>query len=161
MTEFLHSKFKIKIDLITKYGYVAEKKLSTKLIGECGVNLKDPIYVKVCARKVSDDVIVQGEFSVNAVVACARCLREIEYIIKKDNYFRYFKKPYGENINLTESLREDIMVSLPIRVLCQKDCKGLCPHCGTDLNKGSCECSPQEEQSSESVFDILGDAFEK
>ena len=159
--EFLPNKLKIKIDLINQYGYVVEKKLSAKLLGECDFKFKDPIYVKLCARKVSDDVVVDGEFSVTAVTACARCMCEIEHEIKKDNFFIYFKKPRSENINLTESLREDIIVSLPIRVLCKDDCKGLCPSCGTNLNKGTCGCSPRVDDSPSSAFDVLKDSFEK
>ena len=159
--EILPNKLKIKIDIITEYGYIVEKKLSAKLLGETDTVFKDPIYVKLCARKVSDDVVVDGEFSVTAVMSCGRCLCEIEHEVRKDNFFVYLKKPYGENINLTEFLREDIIVSLPIRVLCKEDCKGLCPNCGTDLNKGTCECQPRVDDLPSSAFDFLKDTFEK
>ena len=161
LMEFLPNKLKIKIDLINEYGYEVEKKLSAKLLGDCNVKFNDPIYVKLCAKKVGDDVVVSGEFSVTAVMSCARCLCELEHEIKKDNFFIYFKKPHTENINLTENLREDIIVSLPIRVLCKNDCKGLCSKCGTDLNKETCECVPRAVDTPSSGFDILKDSFEK
>jgi uncharacterized protein len=39
-------------------------------------------------------------------------------------------------VDLTANMREDIILELPQRALCAEDCKGLCPHCGKDLNKG-------------------------
>ena len=44
-------------------------------------------------------------------------------------------------IDLTEAVQEQILLSLPLRPLCREDCKGLCPGCGEDLNKGACGCS--------------------
>src|SRR5262249_5526290 len=49
----------------------------------------------------------------------------------------------GEEIDLAEMLREEVLLALPIAPLCKEDCKGLCPRCGADLNEGDCGC-PQE-----------------
>jgi uncharacterized protein len=48
------------------------------------------------------------------------------------------------HINLSPALRELVVVSTPMRVLCKMDCKGLCPECGKDLNAGPCDCEPDE-----------------
>ena len=49
--------------------------------------------------------------------------------------------PYnGEYIDLTETIRETLILSEPMRVLCRPDCKGLCPQCGANLNDGPCSC---------------------
>ena len=37
-------------------------------------------------------------------------------------------------------VKEDIILSLPTKVLCKEDCKGICPQCGKNLNAGPCEC---------------------
>lgn len=44
------------------------------------------------------------------------------------------------HFNLDELIREDILLSLPTKILCSDDCKGLCPYCGTNLNEKQCEC---------------------
>ena len=36
---------------------------------------------------------------------------------------------------------EQISLEVPIKPLCSKDCKGLCPKCGTDLNESKCDCA--------------------
>lgn len=44
------------------------------------------------------------------------------------------------HFNIDELIREDILLSLPTKILCRDDCEGLCPYCGTDLNKSKCNC---------------------
>jgi uncharacterized protein len=43
-------------------------------------------------------------------------------------------------LDVAEMLREQFYLAMPMRPLCREDCKGLCPHCGTNLNTGSCNC---------------------
>ena len=45
-------------------------------------------------------------------------------------------------LSLEDVVREQVLLSLPSRTLCNADCKGLCPHCGQNLNKGTCNCGP-------------------
>ena len=42
-------------------------------------------------------------------------------------------------------MREQFYLALPMKPLCGNDCKGLCPTCGTNWNKGTCDCSNQSE----------------
>jgi uncharacterized protein len=46
----------------------------------------------------------------------------------------------GEVVDLWPLLREQIILAIPITVLCQEDCRGLCPSCGMDRNRARCEC---------------------
>lgn len=48
---------------------------------------------------------------------------------------------HGDEIDLAESIQEQVAMSLPVRRRCQSDCKGLCSHCGADLNASDCGCS--------------------
>ncbi len=49
--------------------------------------------------------------------------------------------PYdGDEIDLAETLREELLLALPLAPLCKETCRGLCPRCGTDLNEASCDC---------------------
>ena len=52
-------------------------------------------------------------------------------------------------------VNEDVYLSLPYRMLCQPDCKGLCPVCGADLNEGPCSC----EKPADPRWDALKDLF--
>lgn len=44
-----------------------------------------------------------------------------------------------------DDLREILLLEVPLVLVCKDDCKGLCPHCGTNLNTGSCACAPEPE----------------
>jgi len=50
-------------------------------------------------------------------------------------------------IDLTEAVRQYILMAIPMKPLCRQDCAGLCPSCGQNLNQGPCGCPPQEIDS--------------
>jgi DUF177 domain-containing protein len=49
----------------------------------------------------------------------------------------------GRTIDLDPILKEQVLLALPMNVLCREDCKGLCPTCGKDLNEAQCACEPR------------------
>jgi uncharacterized protein len=50
----------------------------------------------------------------------------------------------GDELDLNELAREQILLSLPEQMFCREDCRGLCPACGKDLNDGECDCGSDE-----------------
>jgi uncharacterized protein len=48
----------------------------------------------------------------------------------------------NDTLDLGELMHEQFVLALPMKPLCSDDCKGLCPSCGTNLNKGTCDCKP-------------------
>jgi uncharacterized protein len=51
----------------------------------------------------------------------------------------------GKTIDLDPIVREQVLLALPVTVLCRDDCKGLCPTCGQDLNEKDCGHSEKHE----------------
>lgn len=49
----------------------------------------------------------------------------------------------GKTIDLDPILREQVLLALPMNVICSEDCQGLCPMCGQNLNEGKCGCEPK------------------
>lgn len=49
----------------------------------------------------------------------------------------------GKTLDLAEMIREQIDLDLPLKVVCQESCRGLCARCGADLNRAECRCSEQ------------------
>ena len=47
--------------------------------------------------------------------------------------------------SVEDVLREQVLLALPLKVTCRPDCKGLCPHCGKNLNQEQCSCSTEIE----------------
>ena len=93
---------------------------------------------------------VSGEYS----APCARCLApvrepfstEIDFPITTDaeGTEEDCVLAEGQKIDLGVIFEETLYINLPLRLLCQEDCKGLCPKCGKNLNTDSCECTQKE-----------------
>lgn len=50
----------------------------------------------------------------------------------------------GETIDLSDAVRDNILLALPMKPLCREACAGLCPQCGANLNYGKCECRAEQ-----------------
>jgi uncharacterized protein len=49
-------------------------------------------------------------------------------------------------VDLAPHVWEEIVLTAPSKFLCREDCAGLCPRCGTNLNREQCGCPPEEEK---------------
>jgi DUF177 domain-containing protein len=61
-----------------------------------------------------------------------------------------------DQIDLNELMREQFYLALPMKPLCREDCRGLCPHCGTNLNTSTCACAPAWEDPRLAALKGLG-----
>ena len=52
----------------------------------------------------------------------------------------------GDSVNLTDVLREELLLAMPMKAVCRDDCEGICSGCGVDLNNESCICKPQIDE---------------
>lgn len=59
-----------------------------------------------------------------------------------------------EQIDLEETLREELLLALPYAPLCSEACKGLCPTCGKDLNEGPCDCPDTDDKTDERLASL-------
>ncbi len=123
-------------------------------------------------RDVVDDIRLRAHFAADLELLCARCLAPIPY--HSDESFDLIFRPSGvdaesgeraiteaeteigyyekEGLRLEDVVREQVLLSLPDRSLCQPACKGLCPHCGENRNETSCTC---ESKSSDPRWSAL------
>jgi DUF177 domain-containing protein len=124
--------------------------------------LVEPLDVDLTARSVGEGVFVRGRLRTRVRLACRRCLEPVEEPIDDtvDLLFEpltaededaegevYPLPPRGDELDLREAIREQVLLRVPHFALCGEACKGLCPTCGADLNAGSCECEPEAEAS--------------
>ena len=84
------------------------------------------------------DILVTGKISGEREVECARCLRRVVQPFSADFSETYSTKL--EIIDIMYMVTQTLALTEDIRFLCAPDCKGLCPHCGKDLNDGPCNC---------------------
>jgi len=97
-------------------------------------------------------IFVRGQLHSQTQLECARCLETFSQPLDFHLEVQFGLppiKPQEETIfpigvkgilDLTEALREQILLELPMRPLCKPDCRGLCVECGKNLNEGTCDC---------------------
>ncbi len=127
-----------------------------------------PITGDVTFTNSGRHIIVRGSFRTTVELDCSRCLRphrlDLDLPIEEelpiaghvpDMHDEQAEEELLEEdaeplfvdgiFDLTELLRQSILVAVPIKPLCSEQCKGLCPHCGKNLNDGPCECPPDSD----------------
>lgn len=120
-----------------------------------GITFPGPLTYSLMIRIVTGEFIATGTFSQPARMQCSRCLRPIEREISIKDYSYNVQVGEAQIIDLTPSIREDIMFALPLKPLCKEDCKGMCPTCGKNLNSGSCSCTREKGDERWSALENL------
>ncbi len=107
-----------------------------------------------------EDIRVVGGLETTLEVSCARCLEPVTHTInwafdllyrplgvdrraeevaitEADTEIGYYE---GEGLLLEDVMREQVLLAMPVKLVCREDCKGLCPNCGANLNEVTCKC---------------------
>ena len=106
------------------------------------------------------DLVVTGSASVPLATVCARCLDDIRVPISVKGLCFHFEKVRDLEVDLTDDVREELLLAIPSCFYCSPDCKGICPVCGTNLNHASCSCDrdrtePEPDSAAPSPWDQL------
>ena len=88
-------------------------------------------------------LLVTGKLQTPATLRCGRCLKTFKRPIVVDQFVVHQELAGEDFVDLTDSIREDILLQLPQRALCQENCRGLCVRCGADLNESACQCKAE------------------
>ncbi len=120
----------------------------------------EPLEVRATAELVEGQIRVMGSLHTRLEMQCARCLDTVAEELSRD--FDLFYRPMstiareeevrlkeddtevgffeGEGIFLAHVIAEQVILALRMKVICRSDCRGLCPHCGANLNNEECRC---------------------
>lgn len=110
--------------------------------------------------RIDDGYEAEGTISYSFEYNCDLCIKQSQFS-KTVEFDEKFKKEAkedaylfeGDKIDITQMVTDTIVLSLPSRLICKPDCKGLCPVCGTDKNVQDCDC--KVEETSNNPFEIL------
>jgi uncharacterized protein len=113
-------------------------------------------------RNVIQDIRLNGELATRLELLCARCLEPVAQDVTRK--FDLLYRPLGtdagnEELSVTvaeaevgyyqgggllleDAIREQVLLAVPLKVVCREDCKGLCPTCGKNRNTEPCSCAP-------------------
>ncbi len=120
------------------------------------LSMHDKLHYKFQARYHVGGVEVKGSAWTDVESKCGRCLKNLteKVEVKLNLFFDEIKDI--EDLNITEEVREELMVAIPMNFICSDDCQGLCPNCGVNLNDKKCKCH-KEIVEEPSVWDALND----
>ena len=112
-------------------------------------------------HKIIQDIRLRGKLDTSLEADCARCVEPVVHQLNRE--FDLLYRPLGsdsgrdelsvtdaeaeigyyqgEGLLLEDAVREQVLLALPLKLICREDCKGLCPQCGTNLNEGACSCT--------------------
>jgi uncharacterized protein len=134
--------------------------------GDEEVPLVSPVKARLELTKAYSEIIVAGNVSAELELECSRCLKKYRRImnepvnvvyhplaeigtdkheLKDDEMDMGFYQ--GEELDLQELIREQVMLNIQMKPLCDENCKGICSQCGTDLNTDTCSCEAKKVDS--------------
>jgi uncharacterized protein len=157
---------KLRVDDITaearEVSFVESEGEINRTIRAGGLNeyrLDRPVRVELSHYRAGTELFLTGEVDTYGTAWCARCTEEFQ--VERSRAFRYVLAPKvvgydteagqssedlefslyeGDEVDLTPLVREQVLLALTERPLCREDCRGLCPHCGANLNESACDC---------------------
>ncbi len=105
-----------------------------------------PLKYELDISIVSGELLVFGSLCVDLSMRCSRCavMYPVTVTEKDYNYNQPVDKTL-EYVDLTEDMREAIILAFSSYPVCSENCKGLCVQCGANLNEGECKCEPPSD----------------
>lgn len=124
----------------------------------------DTAHVSVRIFRTGRKVIVEGLIKAGVSLRCGRCLKEFVHPLAIDFLDEYNPAEERDQLNdheltgdemalgtyeddeidLTEAVKEQVILAIPMKPLCSSDCKGICPSCGQNRNVAPCTCQAAE-----------------
>lgn len=128
-----------------------------------GLETTRPLTGSVRFLRTAEGVLVQGTLTTQVRMPCARCTRDllVDVVVDLEEEFvalvdlrtglptyipadsDAFLVDEQNILDLSEAVRQYVLLALPMQPLCRPDCAGLCVRCGHDLNDGPCDCPPE------------------
>ncbi|HUY13997.1 MAG TPA: DUF177 domain-containing protein [Terriglobia bacterium] len=127
----------------------------------------EALDIKALADLVGEDIHVRGQLRTRLESECDRCAVQFDFPVESD--FDLYYRPVstiarneeievsgdeldvgfyqGDGVDLEDLIREQVLLSLPMKMLCGAECQGLCPACGVNKNLATCQCEVSQHDS--------------
>ena len=126
-----------------------------------------PLKIDATAELLGTEIRIRGRLTTSLETGCDRCLVAVKIPVDRD--FDLFYRPMrtiakeeeieipadeleigfysGDGIELADVATEQVILSVPMKVICGPECQGLCPVCGANRNVTPCDCAPPQQDS--------------
>lgn len=139
--------------------------------------LQEPFTGEGFARfrfeKTHHQLLMHCELFTEINSLCDRCGKELRRKLQNEFDFVYlfetpeeeddsfnvrYLAPEADKVDITQEIFDYANLSIPLKILCDENCKGLCPHCGSNLNETECNCTESKQGS---LYEKLQDIRQK
>lgn len=135
--------------------FTFEETLSSVELPEEEISIDGPVRFTGRLTGMGGILKLKGKLIVPYAAKCYRCLKSIPGQMTIDVREELLKEgtPHeeeaftfsGDTVELDRVVKDNIILSLPMKQLCDPACKGICPRCGADLNESVCRCAGEAE----------------
>lgn len=118
------------------------------------LKVSEPLKFQGEVKSYDDIVNIKGKITGTLELECSRCLKNFSFPVDTDMDDEFTNNSNqeddsiilveGDILDITEIIVNNVISTLPIKNLCDENCKGLCHECGTDLNVHNCNCNHQD-----------------
>ena len=114
------------------------------------------VEYELFAQALGSELLVRGRVSQHFELVCSRCNEVFDYEAEVPDFTASVEIDENTQFaDLTDEVRESIILTLPAYPVCREGCKGLCAHCGKNLNEGPCGCAGESGDSRWGALDAL------
>ena len=146
----------IEIHKIPEEGMSLEGKLQADAVSgpiEQRLFFEKPLYYQLKVSLLGSKLLIEGKADLLVTGVCDRCLGKFDVKVSHHQICHYIEEIKEDRVDLTDAIREDMLLEVPMKLICIDDCKGLCADCGLNLNNHSCDCAKDRKEPS--VWDDL------
>ncbi len=121
---------------------------------------REPGRLSASLTNSGEGLLLHGTITAHFDVECSRCLSPFVFTVSTDVDTLYVDEASepddeeqdviafdGDNIDVAPVVESALRVEMPLAPACDAECAGICPTCGVDMNKESCECADQPRES--------------
>ena len=114
---------------------------------DSGLTVNGKICYDLLATMTGMDLLVTGTARLDVIAECGVCLEQFPMELAVKDVCHLYENAEGQEINITEDIREDLLLALPLVLKCSPDCKGICAGCGANLNTEKCSCGKKKKKA--------------
>ena len=97
-------------------------------------------------QQLGRELLVRGMLEQDFDAVCSRCGSDFDFTLKVPDFVVSIEvEEKTECVDLTDEVRQSIILALPTYPVCHPECLGVCPSCGKNLNEGPCGCAHTEQ----------------
>lgn len=122
------------------------------------LRFSSPIVLKGIIKKMDDQLVLEANLTAEVITECSRCLGDVDlsvnediivYLVSGNEIFSEENDTFvysNNHVDLMDLCFIEILDQIPYKLLCEEDCLGMCPVCGSNFNKVQCNCNNSDDK---------------